>query len=93
MKDFFQKENAELLSSLIADLERLSYLLDKPITDATYAEVVGHGEIWSARLMASLLTEQDYLVWLDAREFCVLKSRTTSSERSVISAIITITIS
>ncbi len=44
-----------LSQAFIADLERLSYLLDKPITDATYAEVVGHGEIWSARLMAKLI--------------------------------------
>ncbi len=62
---------AEELSSLfIADLERLSALLDKPITDITYAEVVGHGEIWSARLMAAVLENQGMpSTWLDARQF------------------------
>lgn len=71
IEGLLSKEHAQALSqAFIADLERLSYLLDKPITDATYAEVVGHGEIWSARLMASLLTEQGLpSVWLDAREF------------------------
>ncbi len=35
-----------------------------------YAEVVGHGEIWSARLMSALLNKLDMdAVWLDARRF------------------------
>lgn len=45
-------------------------MLDGPITDAVYAEVVGHGEIWSARLMAALLSQLDMEAqWLDARDF------------------------
>ncbi|SQI43059.1 Aspartokinase II/homoserine dehydrogenase II [Providencia alcalifaciens] len=60
----------ELNSLFIADLERLSSLLDKPINDATYAEVVGHGEIWSARLMSAVLEQFDMAsAWLDARAF------------------------
>ncbi|OTA18652.1 aspartate kinase [Xenorhabdus beddingii] len=60
----------ELVATFIADLERLSALLDKPVTDITYAEVVGHGEIWSARLMAALLEHQGIAsAWLDARQF------------------------
>lgn len=52
------------------DLERLGSLLEKPLSDATYAEVVGHGEIWSARLMAEVLSLQGLDgQWLDAREF------------------------
>lgn len=60
----------ELVTMFIADLERLSALLDKPVTDITYAEVVGHGEIWSARLMAAVLEQKGVpSTWLDARQF------------------------
>ena len=59
-----------LLSCFIQDLERLAGLLDGKVTDAVYAEVVGHGEIWSARLMAAVLQQRDLeACWLDAREF------------------------
>ncbi len=47
-----------LTSEFIHDLEHLAALLDGGITDAVYAEVVGHGEIWSARLMAAVLNQQ-----------------------------------
>lgn len=33
-------------------------LLDSGINDAVYAEVVGHGEVWSARLMSAVLNQQ-----------------------------------
>ncbi|EPS2709796.1 bifunctional aspartate kinase/homoserine dehydrogenase II [Cronobacter turicensis] len=59
-----------LVSEFIRDLERLAALLDGAITDAVYAEVVGHGEIWSARLMAAVLNQQGIdAAWLDARDF------------------------
>ncbi len=59
-----------MIAGFIHDLEKLAALLDGKITDAVYAEVVGHGEIWSARLMAAVLTLQDIASsWLDAREF------------------------
>lgn len=59
-----------MIAEFIHDLEKLAALLDGKITDAVYAEVVGHGEIWSARLMAAVLTLQDIASsWLDAREF------------------------
>lgn len=59
-----------LTTEFIRDLERLAALLDGKITDAVYAEVVGHGEIWSARLMAAVLNQLDMpAVWLDARTF------------------------
>lgn len=66
--------SAELASVLnaafIQDLARLAALLDGPISHAVYAEVVGHGEIWSARLMAAVLNQQGMpAVWLDARKF------------------------
>ncbi|MBG5884026.1 bifunctional aspartate kinase/homoserine dehydrogenase II [Providencia sp. PROV188] len=65
------EEKANELNQLfVADLERLSGLLDKPINDAAYAEVVGHGEIWSARLMSAVLEQFDMAsAWLDARTF------------------------
>ncbi|KOY62649.1 aspartate kinase [Photorhabdus heterorhabditis] len=60
----------ELMEGFIADLERLSALLDKPVSDVTYAEVVGHGEIWSARLMSAVLEAQGIpSAWVDARQF------------------------
>ncbi|MEX6253964.1 bifunctional aspartate kinase/homoserine dehydrogenase II [Providencia huaxiensis] len=60
----------ELSQLFIQDLERLSVLLDKPNSDVTYAEVVGHGEIWSARLMSEVLSQADMASsWLDARLF------------------------
>lgn len=60
----------DLISAFIHDLEKLAALLDGKITDAVYAEVVGHGEIWSARLMAAVLTLRDIKAcWLDARDF------------------------
>lgn len=49
-----------LISAFTHDLERLAALLDSGITDAVYAEVVGHGEVWSARLMAAVLQHR---VW------------------------------
>ena len=59
-----------LLTRFIQDLEYLAGLLDGKITDAVYAEVVGHGEVWSARLMAAVLQQRDLeACWLDAREF------------------------
>lgn len=65
-----EQKAAELSQLFIHDLERLSALLDQPINDAIYAEVVGHGEIWSARLMAEVLVQADMAsAWLDARLF------------------------
>ncbi|GKW03781.1 bifunctional aspartokinase II/homoserine dehydrogenase II [Pectobacterium carotovorum subsp. carotovorum] len=64
-------QEAEALTvQFIRDLERLAALLDGKMTDAVYAEVVGHGEIWSARLMSAVLNHRDMnAAWLDARDF------------------------
>lgn len=43
--------------AFLADLDRLSTLVEKTIHDDIYAEIVGHGEIWSARLMSAVLEE------------------------------------
>jgi aspartokinase len=45
-------------------------LLDGGITDAVYAEVVGHGEVWSARLMAAVLNQLGKPAWLMRASFC-----------------------
>ncbi|QWT42515.1 bifunctional aspartate kinase/homoserine dehydrogenase II [Dickeya dadantii] len=61
---------APLINEFIRDLERLAALLDGKLTEAAYAEVVGHGEIWSARLMAAVLNQKNLpAAWLDARTF------------------------
>lgn len=50
-------------------------LLDSGINDAVYAEVVGHGEVWSARLMSAVLNQQGLsAARLDAREFYALNA-------------------
>lgn len=65
-----EEKASKLNRLLVEDLERLSALLDQPINDASYAEVVGHGEIWSARLMSEVLQESGMQsIWLDARSF------------------------
>jgi len=59
-----------LMANFIRDLEKLAALLDGVISDAVYAEVVGHGEVWSARLMAAVLSQREIdACWLDARDF------------------------
>ncbi|KHS95217.1 aspartate kinase [Pectobacterium brasiliense] len=64
------QEAETLTAQFIRDLERLAALLDGKLTDAVYAEVVGHGEIWSARLMSAVLNHLDMnAAWLDARDF------------------------
>ncbi|MEQ9910744.1 bifunctional aspartate kinase/homoserine dehydrogenase II [Pectobacterium odoriferum] len=64
------QEAEALTAQFIRDLERLAVLLDGKMTDAVYAEVVGHGEIWSARLMSAVLNHRDMnAAWLDARDF------------------------
>ncbi|MEO1737341.1 bifunctional aspartokinase II/homoserine dehydrogenase [Salmonella enterica subsp. enterica serovar Typhimurium] len=60
----------DLTSAFISDLERLAALLDGGVTDAVYAEIVGHGEIWSARLMSAVLNQQGLdAAWLERAHF------------------------
>lgn len=47
----FVEEVDSFISVFVSDLERLAALFDSGINDAVYAEVVGYGEVWSARLM------------------------------------------
>ncbi|OBW91110.1 aspartate kinase [Gallibacterium genomosp. 3] len=62
----------EVAQSFVDDTLYLSSLLDKPFSEAIYAEVVGHGEIWSTRLVAAYLNQQGIpAVFVDARDFMV----------------------
>ncbi|TNH03745.1 aspartate kinase [Testudinibacter sp. TR-2022] len=54
----------------LEDILSLSSLLDKPLSEAIYAEVVGHGEIWTARLVSAYLNQVGIeSCFLDARLF------------------------
>ncbi len=65
-----EEQAAPLLMAFISDLEHLAVLLDGTLSDAVYAEVVGHGEVWSARLMSAVLNQMGLpTAWLDARDF------------------------
>ncbi len=58
------------IACLIQEMEGLVGLLKGKMSDAVYAEVVGKGEIWSARLMSALLNSMNMESdWLDARRF------------------------
>ncbi|WP_413789417.1 bifunctional aspartate kinase/homoserine dehydrogenase II [Gallibacterium faecale] len=62
----------EVAQSFVDDTLYLSSLLDKPFSEAIYAEVVGHGEIWSTRLVTAYLNQQGIpAVFVDARDFMV----------------------
>lgn len=51
-------EEADNLISALSAIWNAAALLDSGINDAVYAEVVGHGEVWSARLMSAVLNQQ-----------------------------------
>ncbi|MBE4245536.1 bifunctional aspartate kinase/homoserine dehydrogenase II, partial [Vibrio parahaemolyticus] len=59
----------QLLASLHDEFSTLAELT-APLTDAQKAAVLGHGEVWSSRLMAALLSQQNVpAVAQDARAF------------------------
>ena len=60
----------ELLTQLHLELGVLSGMAEKPQSEAEQAKVLGHGEQWSARLLAALLTKQQLpAANLDSRRF------------------------
>ncbi len=70
VRELLQGDDAEQLVSLLSDefstLGELSY----PLNDAQRAAVLGHGEVWSSRLLAALLRQSDLpAVAQDARAF------------------------
>ncbi|MCA0937695.1 bifunctional aspartate kinase/homoserine dehydrogenase II [Vibrio alginolyticus] len=59
----------QLLASLHDEFSTLAELTS-PLTDAQKAAVLGHGEVWSSRLLAALLSQKDIpAVAQDARAF------------------------
>jgi bifunctional aspartokinase / homoserine dehydrogenase 2 len=59
-----------LLSQLHAELSELAKLSGLEITESVRSSILGHGELWSARLLAALLNSKDMLaVSLDSRDF------------------------
>ncbi|WP_407832522.1 bifunctional aspartate kinase/homoserine dehydrogenase II [Vibrio rotiferianus] len=60
---------AQLLASLQDEFSTLAELT-APLTEAQKAAVLGHGEVWSSRLLAALLSQQDLpAVAQDSRAF------------------------
>ncbi|PSV45741.1 bifunctional aspartate kinase/homoserine dehydrogenase II [Photobacterium indicum] len=59
-----------LLSQLHAELSELAKLSGLEITEAVRSSILGHGELWSARLLAALLNSNNMsAVSLDSRDF------------------------
>ena len=72
------EENAtqqELLKDLQNDLKWLAYLISQNITVSLQNDILAFGEIWSAKLLDALLT-QEYInsSWLDARLFLTVNN-------------------
>ncbi|WP_045466873.1 bifunctional aspartate kinase/homoserine dehydrogenase II [Vibrio hyugaensis] len=75
----FQTELVEALLTSEAQTQLLAYLQDEfstlaeltaPLTEAQKAAVLGHGEVWSSRLLAALLSQQSLpAVAQDSRAF------------------------
>lgn len=70
-------KNPEKVTALfVEDILRLSHLLDQPLTDSIYAEVVAHGEIWAGRLLTAYLNQQGIAAkFIDARSFLVAENQ------------------
>lgn len=59
-----------LIEAFEQEWQQLTRLLSTAASEATTAEIIGQGEVWSARLLAALLNQQGLsAVWLDARCF------------------------
>ncbi|WP_405002430.1 hypothetical protein, partial [Klebsiella pneumoniae] len=50
-----------LIAAFIHDLERLAGLLDGGVSEAVYAEVVGHGEVWCPRRMGAGVNHRGFV--------------------------------
>lgn len=59
-----------LIEAFEQEWQPLTRLLPTAAVEANMAEIIGQGEVWSARLLAALLNQQGLpAVWLDARCF------------------------
>lgn len=73
---------AQVLASLQDEFSTLAELT-APLTEAQKAAVLGHGEVWSSRLLAALLSQQDLpAVAQDSRAFCAQKQ--ARSQKSIV---------
>lgn len=63
--------NRKTLSlQLIEDIDTITVMVSRPLDRYEHNRVLSYGEVWSARLLAGLLTERGhYTAWLDARRF------------------------
>ncbi len=69
-----------LLAHLVQDLELIAHLLDSGSSDVIYAQVVGFGELWSARLMTEVLIQKGMpACCIDARD-CLRAERSAQPE-------------
>jgi len=60
----------ELQSQLYLELSELAKVSEQDLSEAVIANILGHGELWSARLLASLLVENTMpAIHLDSRGF------------------------
>ncbi|MCY9853671.1 bifunctional aspartate kinase/homoserine dehydrogenase II [Vibrio mediterranei] len=68
--ELLQGDEAEQLKSLLSDEFSILGELGYPLSEAQRAAVLGHGEVWSSRLLAALLRQSDLpAVAQDARAF------------------------
>ncbi|MDA0110508.1 bifunctional aspartate kinase/homoserine dehydrogenase II [Vibrio sp. La 4.2.2] len=68
--ELLQGDEAEQLKSLLSDEFSTLGELGYPLSEAQRAAVLGHGEVWSSRLLAALLRQSDLpAVAQDARAF------------------------
>lgn len=59
-----------LLTQLHLELSNLAKLNEQDMTEPVYAAILGHGELWSARLLAALLNHHEMqATYLDSRSF------------------------
>lgn len=59
-----------LMAQLNDDIQTISYLLEKTLDTFIANQILAHGELWSARLLASLLSQSELAAsYLDSRRF------------------------
>ncbi|WP_375752294.1 bifunctional aspartate kinase/homoserine dehydrogenase II [Vibrio sp. HN007] len=63
------EDSGTLLDALHTEISALGEL-EAPLSEAQKASVQGHGEVWSSRLLAALLTQQELpAIAIDSRDF------------------------
>ncbi|CAM2985124.1 bifunctional aspartate kinase/homoserine dehydrogenase II [Vibrio rarus] len=68
--ELLPSEKAQKLQDVLNDEFTALSALNAPLTEAQKSSVLGHGEVWSSRLLAALLSERDMAsVAIDSRDF------------------------